>query len=241
MPVNLKSWESDLPPGFTQDRFEGLNGKERTVTRTTCRRQAGSSFRSRSRCERMRRAAAFAACLVVLAGPLLAQEPSAGEAPGDEPYRVGPGDRLELFVWKEPDLTRELLVRTDGMVTVPLIGDVEAGGFTTTEVAAAIQERLSRYLNGPSVTVGLNAGQSAQFYVVGKVARPGAYPLDKPTTFLQALALAGGFVEFAKTDRVLVYHAGDESVRSVNYKKLEDGEDPLENIPLYPGDTVLVP
>ena len=182
-------------------------------------------------------------CLGVLAAPsLVAQEPAAQTViPEAQPYRVGRGDRLELFVWKEPDLTRELLVRTDGMVTVPLIGDVTAGGLSTAEIAANIQERLAQYVNSPSVTVGLIAGQSVQFFVLGKVSKPGAYPLDKPTTFLQALALAGGFVEFAKTDRVLVYRSGDAAVDAVNYKKLENGSDPAQNIPLYAGDTLLVP
>ena len=144
--------------------------------------------------------------------------------------------------YMEPDLTRELLVRTDGMVTVPLIGDVEArGSSSTAELAATIQDRLAEYVNSPSVTVGLKTGEVAQFFVVGKVSRPGAYPLDKPTTFLQALALAGGFVEFAKTDRVLVYREGGGAAHSVSYKKLENGDDPTQNIPLHAGDTVLVP
>ena len=208
---------------------------------TTCRKRAGES--SRIRHTNLWRTAAFAVCLAALVGPpLVAQEPAAPpEVPGARPYRVGPGDRLELFVWKEPDLTRELLVRTDGMVTVPLIGDVEAGGSSTADLAATIQDRLAQYVNSPSVTVGLTAGQSAQLFVVGKVSKPGAYPLERPTTFLQALALAGGFVEFAKADRVLVYRSGETTVHSVNYKKLENGSDPTENIALYAGDTVLVP
>ncbi len=211
------------------------------MNRITRRKRAGASFRVRQ--VNVWRTAAIAVCLSMLAGPpLVAQEPAVPpEAPGAQLYRIGPGDRLELFVWKEPDLTRELLVRTDGMVTVPLIGDVAAGGFSTSELAATIQERLAQYVNSPSVTVGLTTGQSAQLFVVGKVSRPGAYPLDRPTTFLQALALAGGFVEFAKTDRVLVYRAGDTKVHSVNYKKLENGDDPTQNIPLFAGDTVLVP
>ena len=211
------------------------------MNRTTCRKRAGET--SRVRRTNIWRTAAIAVCLAALVGPpLVAQEPAAPpESPGAQPYRVGPGDRLELFVWKEPDLTRELLVRTDGMVTVPLIGDVEAGGSSTADLAATIQDRLAQYVNSPSVTVGLTAGQSAQLFVVGKVSRPGAYPLDKPTTFLQALALAGGFVEFAKTDRVLVYRSGDAAVDAVNYKKLENGSDPAQNIPLYAGDTLLVP
>lgn len=210
------------------------------MNRTTCRKRAGASLRSRGRRERMWCTAVMAACLGALAAtPLVAQEQAAAEPP--EPYRIGPGDRLELFVWKEPDLTRELLVRSDSMVTVPLIGDVAAGGSSTTDLAATIQRRLAEFLTSPSVTVGLSAGQVGQFFVVGKVSKPGAYPLDKPTTFLQALALAGGFVEFAKTDHLLVYREGTGEVESVNYKKLENGDDPAENIPLRAGDTILVP
>ena len=212
--------------------------------RITCRKRARVSFRFRVRRQANRWAmTATAVCLSVLtAAPLVAQEPAAPPvSPEAQPYRVGRGDRLELTVWKEPDLTRELLVRTDGMVTVPLIGDVEAGELPTAEIAANIQTRLAEYVNSPSVTVGLIAGQSVQFFVLGKVSKPGAYALDKPTTFLQALALAGGFVQFAKTDRVLVYRKDGGQVLSVNYKKLEDGSDPSENIPLQAGDTILVP
>lgn len=211
------------------------------MNRTPCRKQAGGSFRSRIRRMNGWRTAAMAACLGVLVGPPLAAQ--APEPPPEaELYRIAPGDRLELFVWKEPDLTRELLVRTDGLVTVPLIGDVEAGGSSTAELAAAIERRLAQYVNSPNVTVGLKTGRTAQFFVVGKVSKPGAYPLEKPTTFLQALALAGGFVEFAKTDHVLVYREEDGKVDSVNFKKLVDGDDDsAENVPLRAGDTIVVP
>ena len=85
------------------------------------------------------------------------------------------------------------------------------------------------------------AAQSAQFFIVGRVSRAGAYGLDKPTTFLQALALAGGFVEFAKTDHVLVFRRAEAQPLVVNFKKLESGSDPGENIPLRSGDTIVVP
>ena len=160
-------------------------------------------------------------------------------APATEAYRIGSGDRLQLFVWKETELTRELTVRVDGFVTVPLIGDVRASGLTPAEVSSAVQKKLAQFVNNPNVTVGILAAQSAQFFVVGRVARPGAFPLDKPTRFLQALALAGGFLEFAKTDRVLVFRGG--RVIPVNYKKLEGGTDVSDNIPLLSGDTVVVP
>jgi len=161
-------------------------------------------------------------------------------APPAEAYRIGSGDRLQLFVWRETELTRELTVRIDGFITVPLVGDVRAAGLTPAEVSIAVQKKLAQYLNNPNVTVGVLAAQSAQFFVVGRVARPGAYPLEKPTRFLQALALAGGFLDFAKTDRVLVFRA-DGRVIPVNYKRLEGGEGSSDNVPIQSGDTVVVP
>jgi polysaccharide export outer membrane protein len=157
------------------------------------------------------------------------------------PYLIGAGDHLRLFVWKEPDLTQELSVRVDGMITVPLIGEVRAAGLTTPQLSTVVQEKLSKFLNSPSVTVGLVAAQSAQFYIVGRVARPGAFLLDKATTFLQALALAGGFTEFAKTDHVLIFRAGETQPLVVNYKKLEAGSDSGDNVHLRSGDTIVVP
>lgn len=183
-------------------------------------------------------ASAAVALFVSLAPPcaLSAQE----SAPAAEGYRIGSGDRLQLFVWREAELSRELAVRIDGFITVPLIGDVRAAGLTPAEVSSAVQKKLAQYVNNPNVTVGVLAAQSAQFFVVGRVARPGAYPLDKPTRFLNALALAGGFLEFAKTDRVLVFRGAGKAV-AVNYKKLESGDDVSDNIALQAGDTVVVP
>jgi polysaccharide export outer membrane protein len=181
-------------------------------------------------------AGGLVATLLLAPGPVAAQT----AVPQPERYRVGSGDRLQLFVWRETELTHELTVRIDGFVTVPLIGDVQAAGLTPADVAAAIQKRLGQYVNNPHVTVGVLAAQSAQLFVVGRVARPGAYPLEKPTRFLQALALAGGFLEFAKTDRVLVFRADGRAI-PVNYKKLENGEGTADNILLQSGDTVVVP
>jgi polysaccharide export outer membrane protein len=192
------------------------------------------------RCRAGARAIAVAG-LALFAGPVTAGLPDARPvAPPAEPYRIGAGDRLQLFVWREAELTRELTVRIDGFITVPLIGDVPAAGLTPEQVSSAVQRKLSQYVNNPNVTVGVVAAQSAQFFVVGRVARPGAYPLERSTSFLQALALAGGFLDFAKTDRVLVFR-GDGKVISVNYKKLEGGEGSSDNIPILSGDTVVVP
>lgn len=185
------------------------------------------------------RLAAVAGTWVYAASPAWAQAPAARSTEAQAAYLIGAGDRLQLFVWKEADLTRELLVRLDGMVSVPLVGDVRAAGVTPSDLARTIEGRLGRLVNSPSVTISLLSAQSAQFYIVGRVSRAGAFPLDRPTTFLQALAVAGGFTEFAKSDRVLVFRG--VRVIPVNYKKLESGSDAAENIQLVAGDTIVVP
>lgn len=159
-------------------------------------------------------------------------------------YRIGAGDVLHVFVWREPDLTRDVTVRLDGRVTVPLLGDVAASGRAPSELAAQLQEMLARYLEAPQVAVSVAQANSSRIYVLGMVNKAGVYPLTQPTTVLQALAMAGGFKEFARTgDIVVVRH--DESGAStpipVNYKRIEAGRDLAQNIALRSGDTVVVP
>lgn len=185
--------------------------------------------------------AAGAAIVAAANASAAGQKPAPPTPAAETAYAIGAGDRLRLFVWKELELSQELVVRIDGIITVPLIGDVRAAGLTTSELSTVIQEKLAHFVNSPSVTVGLVAAQSAQFFIVGRVSRAGAFGLDKPTTFLQALALAGGFVEFAKTDHIIVFRRGEAQPLVVNYKKLESGSDPAENILLRSGDTIVVP
>jgi polysaccharide export outer membrane protein len=182
--------------------------------------------------------------------------PAPTPAPVEDPnepsaYKVGPGDILKFFVWKEPDLSGELQVRLDGKVTIPLLGDVEAATRTTEQLATEVSKALKRYLAAPQVTVGLVSSASSRFFVLGQVVKPGDYPLRGRTTVLQGLALAGGFKEFAKTDSIVVLRQDkgfflpkgrpSETFITVNYKKLEGAKDVGENIVLRPGDTVLVP
>lgn len=172
-----------------------------------------------------------------------AQEPPAKpDTPPVNAYLVAPGDVLSLFVWKETDLTREVTVGVDGRISVPLVGDVDAEGKTTAELTADLRERLSRFLSAPSVTVGVKQSNNSSFYVVGRVIKPGEYPLRGRTTFLQALAVAGGFAEFAKTDRVLIVRRKDKGDAGVfvDYKKLAQGEDLTQNVVLKPSDTIVV-
>jgi polysaccharide export outer membrane protein len=158
-------------------------------------------------------------------------------------YRIGTGDVLQLFVWKEPDLTRDLTVRFDGKVTVPLLGDVTASGRTPQELGDDIARSLARFLAAPQVTLGVLQANSARFHVLGQVNKPGEFPLTRRMTVLQALAMAGGFKEYAKTDGiVIIRQEGEaETTLSVNYKRLEAGRDLTQNVLLRPGDTILVP
>ncbi len=163
--------------------------------------------------------------------------------PEPDLYRIGAGDVLQVFVWKEPELSREVTVRPDGNLSVPLLGEVKAAGRSPEDLSRELQERLTRFVTAPVVTVSLSQANSARFFVIGLVARPGGYPLTGRVTVLQGLALAGGFREFAKTDKILVLRHGARQGTAivVNYKKFEEGAELSTNIPLQPGDTILVP
>jgi polysaccharide export outer membrane protein len=157
-----------------------------------------------------------------------------------EGYTIGPGDTLQVVVWKEPELTRDVLVRIDGRATLPLLGDIEAAGRTPKELAEGIANNLSRFVNSPRVTVGISQATSARVYVIGQVVRSGEIPLSVPLTVVQALALSGGFKEFARTDSILVV-GRDREVTPFNYKRFEAGRSLEQNVSLKPGDTVVVP
>lgn len=189
--------------------------------------------------------------VLMAAQPPPGAQSSPGEETGEGAYKIGPGDVLKFFVWKEPDLSSELSVRIDGKVTIPLLGDVDASGRTPEQLATEVAKTLKRFLAAPQVTVGLVSSASGRFFVLGQVARPGDFPLRGRTTVLQGLALAGGFREYAKTDGIVVVRQDkgfflpkgrpSETLITVNYKKLEGGKDVGENIVLRPGDTILVP
>jgi polysaccharide export outer membrane protein len=166
-------------------------------------------------------------------------------------YRIAPGDVLQVFVWREAELSREVRVRPDGFMTVPLLGDVFAVAKTTKGLAAELTQQLSRFVNGPVVSVTLGDSSTLRFYVVGEVNKPGEFPLVGRTTVMQALALAGGFREYAKTEEVKILRqelsvtAGRpktrEIVLSLNYKAIAQGQNLHQNFALKPGDVIVVP
>jgi polysaccharide export outer membrane protein len=175
-------------------------------------------------------------------------------------YVIGPGDILQILVWKEPDVSREVRVRTDGKVTIPLLGDVVAAGSTPQGLAGDLSARLARFLTNLTpnqVTVSLMASSSLRFFVVGEVNKPGEFLLVGRVSVLEALALAGGFKEEAKRNKIVIIRrdstqntgaSGPTAIRSpgdtvirVNYKNLASGSDLRGNAVLQPGDTVVVP
>jgi polysaccharide export outer membrane protein len=182
--------------------------------------------------------------LVASAGGLaIAQERAAKPARGPSTssgYLIGPSDVLRVIVWKEPDLSHDVTVRVDGMITVPLLGDLQAAGRAPSQLAESLAKGLERFVETPRVTVIVAQANSARFYIVGLVTRPGEFPLSRRTTVLQALALAGGFKEFAKPESIVIVRE-DETVIPVNYRRIADGKGGAQNVSLAPGDTIVVP
>jgi polysaccharide export outer membrane protein len=172
--------------------------------------------------------------------PAKPEQPPAAATAAATNYTIGPSDVLQIIVWKEPELTRDVTVRFDGKITVPLLGDLQAAGRTPVEVADSLTQGLKHFIDAPRVTVGIGQANSSRFYVVGLVIRSGEFPLAGHTTVLQGLALAGGFKEFAKTDGIVIVRR-DQSIVPVNYKRIADGKDVAQNVLLAPGDTIVVP
>src|SRR5262245_46605434 len=166
-----------------------------------------------------------------------AQAPSAV----NEEYRVGPGDKLRVEVYKDQQLSQSVQVRPDGKITLPLLGDLEATGRTPIELRDTITTSLKAYVNNPTVTVIVVEALASQIYVMGEVTHPGTMQLYGPTTILQALAMAGGFKEFANTKDVKVLRPNKGGIETLrfNYKDVINGD--AKPFYLRSGDTVIVP
>lgn len=164
-------------------------------------------------------------------------------ADSESRYIIKPNDVLEVFVWKEPDLTRKVLVRPDGYISFPLVQDLLVAGIHPGTVKERIEERLKEYLKTPNVTVIVEAIRSYNIFVVGKVQKPGGILAEKPLTVLQALALAGGFQDYANEQEMSIVRSQGTSnkVFPFNYREVVKGRKSEQNIFLQPGDVVVVP
>ena len=167
--------------------------------------------------------------------------PQAVSQAGPE-YRMGPEDVLRISVWENKELTLDLVVRPDGKISMPLIQDVVAEGQTAVELGNTIQQRLLTFVKEPQVSVIVLQVNAPKYFVIGNVAKPGTYSLRSETSILQALALAGGFTQFAspRSIKLIRNTAGKQDVRKVNYKKMID-EGGEGNYILKSGDTIVVP
>lgn len=161
----------------------------------------------------------------------------------DPDYVIGPQDVLAINVWKEPEVSGAVPVRPDGKISVPLLDDVQAAGFTPMQLAALLSERLNQYITEPRVTVTVTGINSKRVYLMGEVGRVGALPMLPNMTVLQALAAGGGFSEFANLKKIYILRIekGKQIRIPFNYKQVIKGEAPEQNILLKPGDTIVVP
>ncbi len=175
--------------------------------------------------------------------PATSPSTMAGKA-HDDSYVIGVDDLLAVNVWKEPDVSRTVPVRSDGKISLPLAGELQASGTTPLQLEKAIAGRLQSYISEPEVTVIVQETRSQKFNILGMVARPGSYPLSNSVTVLDAIALAGGFRDFAKQKSMYVLRQGGDGkeVRlPFNYKDVVKGKNPEQNIRLQAKDTVVVP
>jgi polysaccharide export outer membrane protein len=158
-------------------------------------------------------------------------------------YRLQPGDVLQVVVWKETDLQSEVLIRPDGGISFPLAGDIQAAGLTTAQLRTELESRVRKLIPDAVVTVSVKAPNGNRVFVIGKVNKPGDFPLLRPTDVMQALSLAGGATPFASTDRIRILHRDGSHQTSIRfrYSDVARGRNLDQNILLQSGDTVIVP
>ncbi len=192
-------------------------------------------------------APADAAAKPAVAAPAPAPAETAAPAAtpaGKESYVIVTDDMLAISVWKEPQVSRVVPVRPDGKISVPLAGELQASGLTPTELQANIAEALKKYVAEPVVTVIVEKATRARFNILGEIQRPGSYELANALTVLDAISMAGGFRDFAKTKSIYILRRTDGGAPerlSFNYNEVKNGRNFTQNIKLQAGDTVVVP
>ena len=178
--------------------------------------------------------------------PSVAPSPVAAKAaetsvPSD--YVIGAEDVVGVVFWRDADMTTDATVRPDGMITLPLLGDLRAGGLTPDGLRDAVKKEASKIMEDPNVTIVIKTINSRKVFISGQVTTGGAYPLSSPRTVLQLIALAGGLTEYADSKNIRIVRTQDGRTTSLkfNYKEVSKGNNLEQNIQLKPGDTVIVP
>lgn len=212
----------------------------------------------------LRRATMVAACLLVV-GRMVAQTappkaasdsdteaahsvaavPTDGSTkPHDDTFVIGDDDVLAINVWKEPDVSRSIPVRSDGKISLPLAGEMQAAGLTPLALEKEIASKLQSYISEPEVTVMVQQINSRKFNILGQVTKPGSFPLTNSATVLDAIAVAGGFRDFAKKKSIYILRQNADGTQSripFNYNEVLKGKNPAQNIKLQARDTIVVP
>ena len=185
------------------------------------------------------------AVLTFMASSLIVQT-SSFAAENSKPfdhYRIQPGDVLAVSVWKEENMTQEVIVRPDGQITFPLVGEARAAGNSVEDLRQLISERLKKYIPDPVVTVSVRELAGNVIYVLGKVNRPGVFPIARNVDVVQALSLAGGTSTYAALNDIKILRRENGKLRALSFKyaEVEKGKRLEQNIVLHPGDVVVVP
>jgi len=182
--------------------------------------------------------------VLVITGSCTTQKvPEQVMPPPSVQYTIGPADVIKIDVWKEPELSVTVPVRTDGKISLPLIHDVHVVGLTPIALQEELTRMLATYIENPTVSVVVQEINSLKIFVIGNVVQPGVFDAKREINVLQAIAMAGGCTEWANKRNITIFrkYGGTEQVIKVNYNKIVSGEHPELNIPLQPGDTINVP
>ena len=171
-------------------------------------------------------------------------DPATPPKPHDDSFVIGNDDVLAINVWKEPDISRSIPVRSDGKISLPLVGEVQAAGLTPLRLEKDIAAKLKNFISEPEVTVIVQQVNSQKFNILGQVVRPGSFVIANSPTVLDAIALAGGFRDFAKQKSIFILRQNADGTQTripFNYKEVIKGQNPAQNIKLQPRDTIVVP
>lgn len=171
--------------------------------------------------------------------PAVASAEATASATVPDDYVIGPEDVIGVTFWREPEMGGEQIVRPDGKITLPLIGEVAAVGMKPDALRGEIQRAAAKYLSDANVTVMVKQINSRKVFITGQVGQPGAFPLSAPRTVLQLIALAGGLTEYAEGDHITIMRGAQ--ILKFNYKAVSKGKNLDQNVQLKPGDTVVVP
>jgi polysaccharide biosynthesis/export protein len=180
-----------------------------------------------------------------------APKPQPGNGPPPAPagvslpagYVIGPEDVLTVHFWRDKDMSADVAVRPDGMISLLLVNDIQAAGLTPEELRDEVTKAASKYIDDPTVTVVVKEINSRKVFITGMVGKPGDYPLTGPTTVMQLLSRAGGVHEFAKKKDIMIIRRenGRDVALKFNYEDVRRGRNLQQNIELKPGDTIIVP